>query len=58
MGCISPHDGTGHRIYKEKIMDILSEVLIAVLAVAIFLIGAGCCLFITSAILKMLLLDD
>jgi len=39
-------------------MDILSEVLIAVLAVAIFLIGAGCCLFITSAILKMLLLDD
>lgn len=39
-------------------MDILSDVLIGVLAVAIFLIGAGCCLFIASAILKVLLLDD
>jgi hypothetical protein len=39
-------------------MDILTAVLIGVLSASIFLIGAGCCLFIASAIIKMVLLDE
>jgi len=39
-------------------MDILTAVLVGVLSASIFLIGVGCCLFIASAILNMVLLDD